>query len=295
MIEQFLSEVGERDVLQHKYLLASLKMLTEEETATLEQIFAFFEKNYGEIAKLAEAYLLIVDDFREETKYFLEHGKYRNSSYKEVAELVYFNEAYMEQYMIGLVLSDYIWSNHVQITRWFKHELSHVHGERYFEIGPGFGHYFLMAINHTDFKEYKAVDVSKKSVEGAKKFVTTFCGDKQKQWSVECKDFLAYEDDTLYDCIVMGEVLEHVENPEKFLEKVYRLLDEGGTCFISTVINAPAIDHIHLFSSVEEVTGMLENAGFDVEEHLCTTENGVLLEKALKKKRAVTIILKLKK
>lgn len=295
MIEKFLSEVEQRDVLQYKYLQSSLEMLSEAEKDTLEQIFVFFEKNYGDIIKLTEAYLLIVDDFREETKYFLEHGRYRNSSYKEVADLVYFNATYMEQYMIGLVLSDYIWSNHVQITRWLKKQLMDMRGERYLEIGPGFGHYFTMAINHTSFNSYKAVDVSQKSVEGARKFVDSFCEDKQKYWSIECENFLTYEDDNQYDCIVMGEVLEHVENPEGFLEKIYQLLSKNGTSFISTVINAPTIDHIYLFSSVEEVTEMMEKVGFKVEEYLCTTENDVPLERALKKKRAITIILKLTK
>ena len=39
---------------------------------------------------------------------------------------------------------------------------------------------------------------------------------------------------------------------------------------------------------------MTEKSGFVVEEYLCTTENNVPLEKAIKQKRAVTIIMKLR-
>lgn len=35
---------------------------------------------------------------------------------------------------------------------------------------------------------------------------------------------------------------------------------------------------------------MITNAGFNVEEYFCTTENDVLLEKTLRRKRAITII-----
>lgn len=115
-----------------------MQLLTEDEKETLEKLFVFFEKDYGNVEKLAASYLMIVDDFRGETKYFLEHGRYRNSSYEEVAQQVYYNEIYMEQYMIGLVLSDYSWSNHVKITRWFKEHLESVKGNKYLEIGPGF-------------------------------------------------------------------------------------------------------------------------------------------------------------
>lgn len=101
-----------------------------------------------------------------------------------------------------------------------------------------------MAVNHTDFDVYRAVDISQKSVDGTTKYVESFCNDTNKKWSIECRDFLEYDTDEKYDCIVMGEVLEHVEQPEKFMNKIFQLLNAGGICFVSTVINAPAVDHI---------------------------------------------------
>lgn len=93
----------------------------------------------------------------------------------------------------------------------------------------------------------------------------------------------------------MGEVLEHVEEPEKMLRQIRRLLNQDGSVFLSTVINAPAIDHIYLFSTVEQVIGMVEDCGLHVEDYICTTENEKPLEKALKKRMAVTVAMELKK
>lgn len=295
MIEKFLDAVREKDILQHKYLETSLSCLEVEDKATFCKIITYFLCIDGyDIEKLAEAYLMMVNDVRSETKYFLENGKYRNSTYEEVKSNVYFNDNYMEQYMLGLVLSDYIWQNHLLITKWLKNQFIQIDTKgKYLEIGPGFGLYFLLAIENTNFTEYRAVDLSPKSVEEARKFVEYFCRGK-KNWSIVCEDFFSYKGNEKFDCIVMGEVLEHVENPERMLRKIHSLLNVGGISYISTVINAPAIDHIYLFSSVEDVLRITEKSGFVVEEYLCTTENNVPLEKAIKQKRAITIIMKLR-
>lgn len=292
MINDFLKEIQKRDVLQVKYLASSLAQLESEEKDMLEKILLFFQKNYCELPDQAEAYLEMVGNIREETKYFLRTGKYRNSSYEEVARAVYFDGNFMERYMLGLVLSDYIWINHVQITRWMKGHMQKTAGERYLEIGPGFGCYFLMAVNYGRFLQYRAVDVSPKSVEGTRKFMESLCGNKMADWKIACSDFWEYQGDNA-DCIVMGEVLEHVEKPREMLQKIRTLLNAGGVAYISTVINAPAIDHIYLFSSVEEILKMVRECGFLTEDYLCTTENNVSLEKAIMQKRAVTMIMKL--
>lgn len=291
-IECFIESVKKKDIYQYQYLESSLKMLDPEESSTLENILVFFIDNYGGLAELTEAYFQVVDNFREETKYFLQTGKYRSSSYKEVSEIVYFNESYMERYMLGLVLSDYMWIQHINMTRWLKKRLLMTSGKRYLEIGPGFGHYFLSAINSMGFEEYKAVDISPKSVEGTTKFVKHFCENPKAKWSVECRDFFEYDREN-FDCIVMGEVLEHVENPEGMLVKIRSLLNPNGVSFVSTVINSPAIDHICLFPTVESVLDMAKRSGFIVDEYMCSTENDVPLDKAIRQKRAITIFMKL--
>lgn len=193
MIERFLEEIEKRDVLQYKYLSVSLEELEQDEKSMLEEVLRFFEEYYFAIGELAEAYLAVVESMREETKYFLQMGSYRNTSYRDVAATVYFNEAYMERYMIGLVLSDYMWINHIYITRWLKEQFSKTKGKKYLEIGPGFGNYFLMAVNNDNFEECIGVDISPKSVEGTRNFVTYFCQDKKEKWLVECKDFFDFE------------------------------------------------------------------------------------------------------
>ena len=87
----------------------------------------------------------------------------------------------------------------------------------------------------------------------------------------------------------MGEVLEHVENPLGMLEKINVLLKPTGKAFVTTVINAPAVDHIFLFENAEVVLDMVREAGFSIVDYICVTEGDIPLEKAIKTGRAIDI------
>lgn len=60
-------------------------------------------------------------------------------------------------------------------------------------------------------------------------------------------------------------MLEHLEQPRQLLAKIRDLLAPSGRVFISAPVNAPAVDHIYLFHSVEEIRGMLRSEGFALE------------------------------
>ena len=47
-------------------------------------------------------------------------------------------------------------------------------------------------------------------------------------------DFMNFKTDDLFDIIILGDVLEHVPNPIKMLEKVYNFLNKEGVVWIST-------------------------------------------------------------
>lgn len=80
----------------------------------------------------------------------------------------------------------------------------------------------------------------------------------------------------------MCEVLEHVEEPEKILRSLRRILKKDGMAYFSIPINAPEIDHIKLFKSPDEVTALLNNTGFVIKEQKLFCSNGNKLERALK-------------
>lgn len=76
-----------------------------------------------------------------------------------------------------------------------------------------------------------------------------------------------------FDCIVAGELIEHLQKPPSFLEECKRVLKKDGTLIITTpnrdsLINrafksyhAPA--HLSLFNR-KELSGLLEDNGFKI-------------------------------
>lgn len=71
-----------------------------------------------------------------------------------------------------------------------------------------------------------------------------------------------------FDYIVMCELLEHVDRPIDILRKTHSLLSDSGHCFITTCANAPAVDHVYLYDSVEHIQRELEQAGFQIIDEL---------------------------
>lgn len=296
MIEKLISYISDRNVMQAKYLQKVMLQITSDEKQEFENYLKYMLQIY-EISFLAESYLLFVDDTLKETKYFVENNfeKYRYSSYEEVANLVYNDENYMNRYMIGLQLSSYLWINHLKAHRIFKNFLDKFSGNRYLEVGPGHGYYFVEAVKKGGYKEYTAIDISKTSIEMTRSYVQDYDDLDMGKLHFIHNDFLKSYVKDKYDSIVMSEVLEHVEDPAAFLQKAYDLLDDKGKIFLNVPINAPEIDHIYLFRSVEEVYEVVDSVGFAVLSDYIATANDVDYEKALRKKRPFNLILILEK
>ncbi len=85
-----------------------------------------------------------------------------------------------------------------------------------------------------------------------------------------------------FDSVVAGELIEHLQNPEKFLQESNRLLKEKGLIFISTPNRESLINrlthsyntpvHLNLFNR-KELFLLLEKNAFKVERFFCQPYN----------------------
>lgn len=81
-----------------------------------------------------------------------------------------------------------------------------------------------------------------------------------------------------FDSVVAGELIEHLEHPEKFVKEAARVLKPQGILFITTPNKDSLINkltksyhtkvHLHLFNK-EELEDMLGRHGFKVERFFC--------------------------
>lgn len=284
---ELIALIGEKNPLQKKALADVAASLTAGEWEELERVLLFYQERMT-MQALADAYLLFLTDTLEQTKYFVTQHHYRYSTFAEVEDLVYHDREYMSKYMVGLSLSSYLWSSHLELNRWFREKLRQVCGGAYLEIGPGHGRHFCAAISAGGFQRYDAVDLSESSVEQTAAYVRHFAPDQDAAWNVYLQDFERYTPPTRYDCVVAMEVLEHLEDPLRMLKKMAACSHPGGYVLLTVPVNAPEIDHIYLFRSTQAVEDMVAEAGIEIVERCYVTSGkNISLEKAAKKNYAI--------
>lgn len=294
LLNTFFEQLALKDAFQKKYIANWEEKYEGNELEDFCQLLSFYiDVEHKTMDEIIDGYMFINNMVKEEQYFFVNNGRYRYSKFSEVDDAVYGNAKYMSRYMLGLTISDYVWIQHMKMVRFFESAFLPEAGGEYLEIGPGYGQYTKRALKSGKFEKVLACDLSAESVRGCKAFLQyqEDFNEKGTSWDILHMDFNDFEENKYFDTIVMGEVLEHVENPLQILKSIKKHLSENGRAFITTVINAPALDHIYLFSTIEEVKQLVYDAGLDIEDYVTFAAGDMAIEKAEAKKRTIDIAL----
>ena len=287
---KLIEEIQRNNESHLKFLTNALIQLTDEEKQDLSFYIVFLIEEGNSIPYIAECYNTLVNEVVGEQLFFLKYKKYRFSKFSEVESQVYFNNEYMEKYMIGLGISTFLWPQHMKIRRFFLKNLPCDNNGDYLEIGPGHGFNFMNAMKKTSYSFFEGVDISPKSVSLTNKIIKSNFFGKFENFSIFQGDFTKFVPEKRYDAIVMGEVLEHVEKPELLLEKIHSIANDDSFIFLTTVINAPVIDHIYLFNSIESIEKIITDANFKIKQiFLAPAYDKYSIEENLKKKLPIDV------
>jgi len=128
-------------------------------------------------------------------------------------------------WFVGLTPEDHerLGDRHKKILRIF----SKYKFEKILDVGCGDGNFSVLIGQACKAKEIFGIDISKKGVELARKN-----GVKAFQLDIDEEDF-PFED-SYFDAVFAGEIIEHLFNPDRFLEEVYRVLKLNGIFVLST-------------------------------------------------------------
>lgn len=291
-----LDEIVRINPLQSSFIESSIAGATADELRELADYIQFCELKSLDVPYLAECYDVIVKDTLREQFYFQRHKRYRYSTFAEVADAVYFDDDYMSKYMHGLAITAWLWPNHRDMHRYFAKSIPTAKAGTYLEVGPGHGVYMMTAMNLSRYARFEGIDLSPTSVEMTTALLQSRSAADSTRYEIYCSDFLGDElRQENYDAIVMGEVLEHVEQPLVFLEKIRDLAADDAFIFITTPINAPAIDHIYLFDSFDAIEALVLQAGLSVRESKLIPYPGESVEQSIEQCLPINVALILEK
>tara|TARA_B100000780_G_C21079841_1_gene434802 strand:- start:219 stop:1160 length:942 start_codon:yes stop_codon:yes gene_type:complete len=289
--------VSEKNPRHSAFVEHALTLITDAEIADLERYLGYCEDKGHNLEYLAQCYLTIVQDTLKEQMYFMRNRKYQQSNYEEVAKAIYHNKEYMDRYMYGLAITGFFWPNHVEMGRFFMRTLPKDKGGKYLEIGPGHGYYFMKALELGSFDSLLGIDISEASVRQSQAILDHFYPDEKDRYELRQMNFLDADglEAESYDTIVMGEVLEHVENPLTFMKRIAELAKPDAYIYMTTCANAPAIDHIYLYECPKDVEDQFEEAGLDIVEACILPYEGQTIERCIKDGLAINVAYTLKK
>lgn len=267
-LEGVLKFIHKQDPLNYK----KTKSNVERNRATHERefselltlIYKFFSARNLTDEQVATSYLKMISDMRIEGLSFKKTGLYSCKSQHDANVKVYSNSAVMDYYMDALLMSQILWAHHFEMLIYFKQMLAaplFKDIESVLDIGPGHGFFSFLTLEELPaLKRSEIVDISESSLAMTKAIL----GDKGGMINYYKKDIFDYSSSEKYDLIILGEVLEHLDDPLSILVQLRKLLSSNGHLWITTPTNAPALDHVYLFKNKEEIEELLLKAKFKI-------------------------------
>jgi SAM-dependent methyltransferase len=290
LFSQIINAVCAKSPFQKKRLLKDLENRDShffKEAEYFSKQYAGYLQSQGiPLTYAADAYLKLCTDIVRCQIQFMKTGKYPIELASDAHRDVYANTERMKVYMVGLAMSQFLWATHYEMFQCLKQALDrYSKGIRsYLEIGPGHGVFLSSAVAAVgDQAHYVAVDISPASIESTRS-IMEYLYPEQKNIAYHTIDMLAMDLSDPYDFITMGEVIEHVNFPEKLLTKMRDLLKPTGHGFISTCVNCPAVDHVYHFRRIDEIKSMIRDCGLTIQEERILPVEDLPMEEIIEKK-----------
>jgi SAM-dependent methyltransferase len=250
------------------------------------------EHHFGTVDKVCRDYRYFCEEMILAAElYFRRHGRYERSKFEEAYRDVYSKPDVMEKYLNGLLLSGVFWHNHACALTFYRSQFLPMLPEAYkhLEIGPGHGALLYLTATDPRAGSVTGWDVSPGAIDATRRTLELI--GIERRVDLVCQDmFDAPRQLDTFDSIVVSELLEHLEDPLKALRSLIRYLKPGGRILVNMPANSPAPDHLYLIDKPEEMTDLMQAAGFVIERSELFPMTGYGLERCLKDKLTINCV-----
>jgi 2-polyprenyl-3-methyl-5-hydroxy-6-metoxy-1,4-benzoquinol methylase len=221
-----------------------------------------FGKDEAGWASAVDGYAEFCTDALRSQNFFERKGRYKASSYAEVAQACYHNADFMfRSYLPGMLLSHYVWPHHHRMLAWFRSLAPTFTVETFAEVGVGCGIYSKESLRLFAGSRGTGFDISEHALAFTKRLAQQF--DMGDRYDTKVRDIVA-KPPPQFDLVICQEVLEHIEDPGAFCKSLFGMTRPGGRAYITAAINAAHVDHIYLYRSLEEALEQIVAAGFEI-------------------------------
>ena len=223
----------------------------------------------------AKSYNKMCMDFLREQIKFRKTGKYAIYDSSIAESEVYNDINVMRYYMIGLLMSYMLWQNHYKLFRFFLDNLPQGNVRNYLEVGVGHGLFSSTMLSRFPDIRGTGIDISDTSIRVARSVLEAFKVDNNRLTVIHSDYLKADIEPGHFDFIIMGEVLEHVNDAPDFMARTKQILAPEGRVYLSTCANCPALDHVYHFHCVREIRDLMTEAGFRIVSDLALPADDV--------------------
>ncbi|HKC00371.1 MAG TPA: class I SAM-dependent methyltransferase [Terriglobales bacterium] len=297
------------DITQYPELLRIVELIGSENPLQRKRILNFLAQQNGGYFEFAEelsrklnhsilcsdterltaarAYNHTCMEILREQIRFRKAGTYLIQDAEVAEQTVYSQKERMRAYIVGLLLSYLFWPNHYEMFQFYLDYLREIEVGQCLEVGAGHGLFTAEMLRKFPAAVLEVIDISTTSIGVAGEILEAFGIDRSRIQFTHADFMNAPLAAASYDCIVMGEVLEHVNDALGFLRKTAYYLRPNGTVFLTTCVNCPAPDHVYHFHTVEEIRELIRSAGLRIRKEQALAAEAVPEE--LWQKELVTI------
>jgi 2-polyprenyl-3-methyl-5-hydroxy-6-metoxy-1,4-benzoquinol methylase len=274
MKDAILGLIGKYSPTQKKKIMRFFSVCPNAEIELLDFLDMYKPYMISEsitIEIMVDAYVELINQVMHSRLEFIRTGSYPAKSQNAALDEVYKNKVTMQQYMLGLALSYFLWGHHFRLLTFFKNIVRDVDpDDRILEVGCGHGLFLVELLKFIAVEaNITVVDISQHSIDMTKALLHSVVPQltgRMKFHHCDVLDFTTKEE--AFDLIMVGEVLEHLDNPLDLLKHLATLLTVNGRIFVTTCANCPAIDHVYRFENVAAIKDIIHEAGLSIETEL---------------------------
>jgi len=233
-----------------------------------EECLNWLVQAHGEdiLSKVADGYAFFTLEVNRAQHAYERRGSYEFSTFAEADARVYQKSEYMHEYYGGVFAILFSWSHYVELMEFYlKSFVAKLSSGRLIEIAPGHGAWGVLAVSHHAGLTLDGWDISPTSLELAPKMAEGAGVADRCAYHLGDATKIAHSEG-LYDAAICSFMLEHLEDPGKFLADFSPSLRPGALAYVTLALTAAQTDHIFEFRLESEGILLAEAAGFELLE-----------------------------